>query len=108
MKKKVYVAGPYTKTDPCINTNAAILAGNHLLDLGYSPFIPHLSHFWHTVTPRPYSDWIEYDKEWVAVCDAVLRLPGESSGADGEVALAKSLGIPVFHSVGDLLESVPA
>lgn len=27
--------------------------------------------------------------------DAVLRLPGESNGADGETALAQQLGIPV-------------
>jgi hypothetical protein len=102
MKPKIYVAGPYTKTDPCINTNRAIQIGNRIWDRGLVPFIPHLSHFWHSVTPRPYAQWLEYDNEWVPLCDAVLRFPGESSGADAEVVLAKSHGIPVFMSEEDL------
>jgi hypothetical protein len=36
-------------------------------------------------------------------CDAVLRLPGESKGADQDVAIANQRGIPVYHS----LEEVP-
>lgn len=37
------------------------------------------------------------DKEWVLVCDAVLRLSGKSRGADIECALAKKHGIPIFY-----------
>jgi len=37
------------------------------------------------------------------ICDAVLRLPGESKGADNDVRLANERGIPVFHR----LEEVP-
>ncbi|GAG05287.1 unnamed protein product, partial [marine sediment metagenome] len=33
---------------------------------------------------------------WLEVCDCVLRLPGESAGADLEVERAKELGIPVY------------
>jgi hypothetical protein len=36
-------------------------------------------------------------------CDAVLRLPGESKGADQDVKIATERGIPVYHS----LEEVP-
>jgi hypothetical protein len=36
-------------------------------------------------------------------CDAVLRLPGDSRGADQDVAIAQGLGIPVYYS----LEQVP-
>jgi len=103
-KVRVYVAGPYTKPDPVTNTRAAIAAGNRLLDLGYAPFVPHLTHYWHLETPRPYEDWMQLDFEWVAVCHAVLRLPGESSGADREVSLARKLGIPVFESFAGLME----
>ena len=35
--------------------------------------------------------------------DAVLRLPGESKGADQDVAIATARGIPVYHA----LEEVP-
>lgn len=98
-RPRVYVAGPYTRPDPCENTRRAIDVGNALWDRGYAPFIPHLSHFWHTVTPRPYSMWTEYDLQFLPVCDALLRMPGESPGSDGEVEMAKRLGIPVFDSI---------
>jgi hypothetical protein len=99
---RVYVAGPYTNPDPCINTHETINVANQLLDVGFTPFVPHLSHFWHTVTPKPYEDWLEYDNRWIPACDCMLRLPGASSGADKEETLAKSLGIPVYYSLADL------
>ena len=37
-------------------------------------------------------------------CDAVLRLPGESSGADTDVEIAQERGLPVYRS----LEEIPA
>lgn len=40
----------------------------------------------------------------LAHCDAVLRLDGESSGADRMVAVARSLGLPIYFS----LEEIPA
>jgi len=38
-------------------------------------------------------------------CNAVLRLPGESKGADAEVALAEENGIDVFYSIEDLIQA---
>jgi hypothetical protein len=35
-------------------------------------------------------------------CDAVLRLPGESRGADQDVAIAQSRGIPVYDSLDEV------
>lgn len=35
-------------------------------------------------------------------CDAILRLPGESKGADNDVRLAKERGIPVYYNVDEL------
>jgi hypothetical protein len=35
-------------------------------------------------------------------CDAVLRLPGESTGADNDVRIAHERGIPVYHSIDEL------
>lgn len=37
------------------------------------------------------------------ICDAVLRLPGESTGADNDVRLARERGLPVYYR----LEEVP-
>jgi hypothetical protein len=101
-RKRVYIAGPYTKPDPCINTNRACAVWKQLWELGYAPFCPHWSHFQHTLLPMPYEVWLDFDNQFLVVCDALLRLPGESSGADKEVALARSLGIPVYHSVDEL------
>jgi hypothetical protein len=38
----------------------------------------------------------------LAHCDAVLRLPGESTGADQDVAIAHQRGLPVYHRVEDI------
>jgi hypothetical protein len=38
----------------------------------------------------------------LARCDAVLRLPGESTGADQDVAIAQQRGLPVYHRVEDV------
>jgi hypothetical protein len=35
-------------------------------------------------------------------CDAVLRLPGASTGADNDVRIARERGIPVYHSVDEI------
>lgn len=35
-------------------------------------------------------------------CDAVLRLPGASTGADSDVRLATERGIPVYYQLADV------
>jgi hypothetical protein len=35
-------------------------------------------------------------------CDAVLRVPGESTGADQDVRLAQERGLPVYHRIEDV------
>lgn len=98
---RIYVAGPYS-SDPLANTQTAIAYGNRLLELGYAPFIPHLSHFWHELFDHDYEEWLDYGLEWVKVCDAILRLPGESNGADFETELAAGIDVPVYHSIEEL------
>jgi hypothetical protein len=102
-KPVIYLAGPYSHPDPVENTHRAIEIANGLLDI-CSPFIPHLTLLWHLVSPKPYPEWLAIDLDHVAVCDAVYRFPGESSGADGEVNYALSIAKPVFHSEGALRE----
>lgn len=104
MKKslKVYIAGPYSRPDPDNNVWEAIHAGDRVRALGHIPFIPHLSHFWEKQKHHEYEFWMEYDMEWLKVCDCVLRLPGESSGADREVKWAQEHGLPILYSVEEL------
>jgi hypothetical protein len=101
---RVYIAGPYTKPDPVTNTAEAIKLGDDLVDLGFIPYIPHLTHFWHLIRSRPYQDWLDIDNEWISACDVLYRMHGESKGADKEVALAKSLDIPVVDTFATLLD----
>lgn len=104
MIARIYVAGPYTNGDIAVNVRNAFEAANRLADLGFAPFVPHATHFWHMLFPRPYKFWLELDNQFLPCCAAVLRLPGQSSGADGEVELAMHLGIPVFQDIGKLAE----
>lgn len=101
----VYIAGPYTNPDPVSNTRAAIRAGDDLLDVCV-PVVPHLSLLWHLVCPHDIEHWYEYDLAILARCDALLRLPGASSGADNEVAFAVENRLPVFMSVDALRDAV--
>lgn len=103
MKKLVYVAGPYALPDPVENTHKAIKAADELIELGFIPVVPHLSLLWHIVSPKGADFWYAYDLEILRRCDALLRLPGESRGADGEVEFCqKWTCIPVFYSVDEL------
>jgi len=36
------------------------------------------------------------------LCDAILRLPGASKGADADVALAREKGIPVYYAIDEI------
>jgi hypothetical protein len=102
---KVYVAGPYTKGDVAENVREAIRAGEIILMQGDYPFIPHLTHFWHLLYPHSWNYWMDYDKTWLKQCDAVVRLPGESVGADIEVTEAMKLGLKIYVGIEDYKRS---
>lgn len=94
--KFVYVASPYTKGDVAVNVRNNLQAADVLARGGYVPFAPLLTHFWHLLFPHPYEFWCDQDNAWIEKCDCLVRLPGDSSGADKEVALAESKGIPIY------------
>jgi len=96
---KIYIAGPYSKGDVAENVRNAIHAGDYVSRFGHVPFIPHLTHFWHMLIPHDYEFWMSQDEQWLSSCDAILRLEGESEGADREVKKAIELGMPVYRSV---------
>lgn len=104
LKARVYIAGPYSQGDVAINVRNAYLAANQLADLGFAPFVPHATHFWHMMFPREYEFWLDLDNQFLPFCEALLRLPGASSGADKEVDLARSLGIPVFSDIREITD----
>lgn len=134
--KRVYIAGPISRGNLAHNVNQATAAFVTLAKAGIAPFNPMWSVYAKPCSPgfdkapgdpgnfveadercvcvgtrngndeMAHADWLNVDLPWVAVSDAVLRLPGESTGADREVAFAESLGIPVYHSIRDLLDAM--
>mgnify|MGYP001589384800 CR=1 FL=1 len=100
----VYIAGPYSG-NVAYNVRDALDTNHALIEYGFFPFCPHLFHFQDLLSPPniSYEDWLALGQAWLLKCDAVLRIEGESRGADREVALALEEGIPVFYSVTDLL-----
>ena len=46
-KIKVYIASPYTNYNPRKSVDAQIVAANSLIDHGFNPFVPLLSHYLH-------------------------------------------------------------
>lgn len=104
---KVYIAGPYTKGDVALNVKNALRLADYLTHKeGIVPYVPHLTHFWHMMYPQPYQFWLDYDMIWLKECDALVRIAGESSGADKEVEAAKELGMPCHVFRGFDLESL--
>lgn len=68
------------------------------MNAGYAVFVPHLSHFQNEEFPRPWQWWIDHDLEWLAVCNVLVRMSGESAGAEIEVQRADELVIPVVYA----------
>ncbi len=101
--KRIYVAAPFT-SDPVGNTVRAIEAANELRRAGFHPFVPHVACDW-AAQADGYEAAMRECFEWVRACHALIRLPGASSGADREVALARELGIPVYASVAQAIEA---
>lgn len=97
--KYIYVAGPIAKPDPGENINKALKVADELFLHGFAPFIPHLSYLWHIASPKHYEGWMSLDFAWIERCDGLLRIPGESPGADREVKFARDRGIPIFEAV---------
>lgn len=107
MRPLVYVAGPYSAPDAVrieLNVARALQAGDRLEDSGLVyVVIPHLSHFRDQVKRREYEHWMALDFALLDRCDALLRMPGASKGADREVVRATERGIPWFASEADVL-----
>ena len=100
-RKKIYIAAPYTSA-PVDNTRRVMEVADKVLEMGYLPYLPHLSLLWDLHSPKSYSFWLNYHIEWLKDCDALLRLDGESVGANKEIRVAEKFGLPLFYSLEEL------
>ncbi len=108
--KRIYLASPYSapdRDDRKRNVDRAMRVGLDLLDAGYQPFVPILSHYWDEFASYfcnrevSYERWMEWALTWVAQCEAVLVL-GISPGVEREIEFAHEHKIPVYYSVQEL------
>lgn len=107
---RIYIASPYgrrrgnNEAECEANVAVAVNCARELIKRGHNPYVPHLWHWIHKgwFATLNEEEYLNLCKAWVPCCDAVLRLAGESEGADAEVALAKELGIPVYYSVDNM------
>jgi len=89
--------------NPYINIHNGLQTSAILLDRGFAPYTPHLSAFQEAaIGGRPVDVWLGLDHAFLITCDALLRLPGESKGADQEIVWAVENGIPVYLSLDTL------
>lgn len=104
MRPLVYIACPITAGNRNHNYSQSIEAERELMLAGFAPQNPAHS----MVLPFawqpdfPHSMWLECCYPLIAKCDAVLRLPGYSVGADAEVKFATENGVPVFYDIETL------
>lgn len=112
----VLIAGPYmsgTHGDPArIAANRAELE-RHALPIYERGHLPLIGEWMalpiiHSAGGREHGDEIFQAYQYpvahrlIERCDAVLRLPGDSRGADMDVARARELGLPVVYDVNEL------
>ncbi|MFS0865923.1 DUF4406 domain-containing protein [Microbacterium sp. 179-B 1A2 NHS] len=112
----ILIAGPYasgTGGDPAaMAANLArleeaawpIFRAGHIPMIGEWVALPVLSSAGATGPTDPLAADVMYPtaERLLEHCDAVLRLPGESRGADQDVAIAERRGIPVYRSLSEV------
>ncbi|MFI9018690.1 DUF4406 domain-containing protein [Streptomyces griseus] len=111
----ILIAGPYrsgTDGDPqAMAANLArleeaawpVFAAGHLPVIGEWIALPVL-HSAGAGPTDPLADHVLYPtaQRLLARCDAVLRLPGDSTGADQDVAIARDRGLPVYNDIAQI------
>lgn len=98
----IYLACPMTTGGFTHNTRRCLEVADRLFIKGYSPIPPVLTWYWDVVSPKSHEDWLCYDFGIIGVCDGILRISGDSEGADMEMDFAARNGIPVYFSEYDL------
>jgi hypothetical protein len=118
----ILIAGPYrsgTGDDPDrMAANLArleeaawpLFAAGHVPMIGEWVALPVLSSAGAAGPLDPLAEQVMYPtaQRLLQRCDGVLRLPGASTGADQDVAIARERGIPVWFRIEDVPGCAPA
>jgi hypothetical protein len=109
-KALIYIAGALRSDIPgyISNMRKMILTAEEVRLQGYAVFIPCLD-FLTGLTAGGYEfhDYFDNSFEILKRCDAIFLVPGweTSKGTAREIELAKSIGIPVFDNINDLVRA---
>lgn len=98
-RQLAYISGPISKGDRADHVARAVEVFGWLVKLGYAPICPQLSIYaedLHGLT-LSHDTWLEVDLPWLSYADLIVRLEGESVGADIEVREANDLELPVVY-----------
>jgi hypothetical protein len=120
--KLILIAGPYrsgTGDDPALldrNLRRLEQAAWPIFRKGHVPMIgewvalPVLSSAGADGLADPLAEQVMYPTahRLLQHCDGVLRLPGESRGADQDVAIARERGIPVWFTIDEIPDAAGA
>jgi hypothetical protein len=112
----ILIAGPYrsgTGDDPdLMAANLArleeaawpIFQAGHVPMIGEWVALPVMRGAGSTGVGDPVSEQVLYPtaERLLQHCDAVLRLPGSSAGADQDVRIARERGLPVYERIEDV------
>jgi hypothetical protein len=105
--KRVYIAAPYggEGEDVVLNIHKAIEAAEHVLyqTENWLPFVPHLFHLWHLVSPQAYEFWMKMDREWMQTCHAVVMVGDMSEGVKRDLNEGSDMGLPVFLTIQEFV-----
>jgi hypothetical protein len=113
----ILIAGPYrsgTNDDPELMANnlrkmeeiaLPIFRAGHIPIIGEWLALPLLKQAGSTHPGDETYQEISYpvSRRILAKCDAILRIPGESKGADGDVQIALEQGIKVYYNLEDII-----
>ena len=104
----IYISGPISnggrlpEAVQFANARVAMATADELFKLEMAPCVPHLFLYMNEFYPQTWQTYVDAGLSLLSGCDAVLRLPGESRGADIECLRAVDLRIPVYTSMAAL------
>ncbi len=93
----IYIAAPYSNGNIELNVKKALAYADVIINSGHTPLCPHLFHYLNKLYPQTEEKWKELDLNLLKKCDALIRLEGESKGADDEMEFARKNHIPVSY-----------